>query len=217
MILFVCLTYLSLISTVSAHQPRLISDQASSANAPTMIEEPEISKAYYAQLEKPSEYFRIDSNKEFDLYLSLQVPDIAMQNTNLSLELIDSSGLQLIHLNGSQHKWEKFHEDFGNADYLSGPSIGMVLPSGSYMIKISGEQNTKYVLVSGQKEEFPASEFLNSLFLVPRINQEFFGMNVFQSLANVFGILFLLIFSAIGFVILVFIRKLIQTSAKNKA
>lgn len=211
------MTCLLPISTVSAHQPRLISDQASSANAPTIIEEPEISKAYYAQLEKSSEYFRIDSNKEFGLYLSLQVPDITVQNTNLSLELIDSSDLQLIYLNGSQHRWEKFHEDFGNADYLSGPSISMVLPSGSYVIKVSGEPNTKYVLVSGQKEEFPVSEFLNSLFLVPMINQEFFGMGVFQSMTNIFGILFLMISSAIGFAILVFIRTLIRISAKNKA
>jgi hypothetical protein len=93
----------------------------------------------------------------------------------------------------------------------------MVLPSGSYVIKVSGEPNTKYVLVSGQKEEFPVPEFLNSLFLVPMINQEFFGMGVFQSMTNIFGILFLMISSAIGFAILVFIRTLIRISAKNKA
>ncbi|WKT58748.1 hypothetical protein QVH35_05315 [Candidatus Nitrosotenuis chungbukensis] len=72
-------------------------------------------------------------------------------------------------------------------------------------------------MVSGQKEEFPASEFLNSLFLVPKINQEFFGMNLFQSLANVFGILLLVIFSLIGFVILVLIKKSVRTSTKNKS
>ncbi len=208
---------LSLISTVSAHQPRLIVDKASSANAPILIEEPEISKAYYAQLEQFNEYYGINSTKEFELYLSLQVPDIAAQSTNTSLELTDDSGLQLAYLNGSQHRWEKFHEDFGNANYLSGPSIHVALPPGSYVIKISGEENTKYVLVSGQKEEFPASEFLNSLFLVPKINQEFFGMNLFQSLANVFGILLLVIFSLIGFVILVLIKKSVRTSTKNKS
>ena len=204
-----------MVSYVSAHQPRLIVDQTNSAASPIIIEEPEISKAYYAQFEQLSEYYGIVSTKEFDLYLSLQVPDIPMQSTSISLELTDSSGLQLAYLNGSQHRWEKFHEDFGNANYLSGPSINMNLPPGNYLIKVSGEENTKYVLVSGQKEEFPASEFLNSLFLVPKINQEFFGMNIFQSLANIFGILLLMIFSLIGFVILALTKKFLRSSTQQ--
>ncbi|WKT58747.1 hypothetical protein QVH35_05310 [Candidatus Nitrosotenuis chungbukensis] len=113
----------------------MIVDKAASANAPILIEEPEISKAYYAQLEQFNEYYGINSTKEFELYLSLQVPDIAAQSTNTSLELTDDSGLQLAYLNGSQHRWEKFHEDFGNANYLSGPSIHVALPPGKLCYK----------------------------------------------------------------------------------
>ena len=215
LILFVCLISTSMISTAFAHQPRLIVDQANTIDTPIIIEEPEISKAYYAQLKKLNQYYEIDSAKEFDLYLSLQVPDIPMQSTNISLELKDNSGLQLSYMNGSKHLWDKFHENFGNANYLSGPSIHMILPSGKYFIIVSGEENTKYVLVSGQKEEFPLSEFLNSLFLVPKINQEYFDMSIVQSLANIFGLLLIMIFSVIGFVILIVTKRFLKPIVKK--
>lgn len=161
-------------------------------------------------------YYKIGSNKEFTLYLSLQVPDIPMQSKNITLELIGKSGLQLVRLDGSQHTWKKFHEDFGNADYLEGPSLEILLPAGIYAIIISGDEDTKYVLVTGYKEEFPASEFLNSLFLVPKINLDFFGMNLFQSLSNVFGFLLLVIFSIIGLAVLFGTKRIVRSLLKTK-
>jgi hypothetical protein len=216
-ILFIlCLLVFSLPLIAYGHQPRLVTDQASSLTNPIHIEEPEVSKAYYGQIEKSSEYYKIGSNKEFTLYLSLQVPDIPMQSKNITLELIDKSGLQLVRLDGSQHTWKKFHEDFGNADYLEGPSLEILLPAGIYAIIISGDEDTKYVLVTGYKEEFPASEFLNSLFLVPKINLDFFGMNLFQSLSNVFGFLLLVIFSIIGLAVLFGTKRIIRSLLKTK-
>ena len=197
-----------------AHQPRLVTDQENSLTNPIIIEEPEVSKAYYGQIEKSSEYYQIGSNKEFDLYLSLQMPDVPMQGTNITLELFDKSGLQLAYLDGSKHNWVKFHEEFGNADYLSGPSIRTFLPAGIYSIKINGDENTKYVLVAGYEEKFPMSEFLNSLFLVPKINNEFFGMNLIQSLGNIFGFMLLAIFCAIGLVVVFLVRQV--RLVKNK-
>lgn len=216
-ILFIfCLLVFSLPLIAYGHQPRLVTDQASSLTNPIHIEEPEVSKAYYGQIEKSSEYYKIGSNKEFTLYLSLQVPDIPMQSKNITLELIDKSGLQLVRLDASQHTWKKFHEDFGNADYLEGPSLEILLPAGIYAIIISGDEDTKYVLVTGYKEEFPASEFLNSLFLVPKINLDFFGMNLFQSLSNVFGFLLLVIFSIIGLAVLFGTKRIIRSLLKTK-
>lgn len=216
LIFLFCFLVIPLVANAFAHQPRLVIEQINSQTSPIIIEEPEISKAYYGQIEKSSEYYKIDSSKGFDLYLSLQIPDIPMQSKNIILELKDESGLQLMYLDSSKHHWEKFHEDFGNADYLSGPSIQMALPSGIYTIKINGDENIKYVLVTGLKEEFPASEFLNSLFLVPKINQEFFGMNSFQSLANIFGFILLIIFSGIGFVILILVKRFLRITAQYK-
>jgi hypothetical protein len=217
-IIFVfCLLAFPLLLDVYGHQPRLVIDKISSLTNPIPVEEPEVSKAYYGEIEKSSEYYKIGSNKEFDLYLSLQVPDIPMQSKNITLELIDKSGLQLARLDGSQHTWSNFHEDFGNADYLQGPSLEMLLPAGIYAIMISGDENTKYVLVTGYKEEFPASEFLNSLLLVPKINLDFFGMNIFQSLSNVFGFLLLVIFSIIGLVVLLGAKRIIRSLLKIKS
>lgn len=53
-----------------AHQPRLVTDLASSYTNPILIEEPEVSKAYYGRLEKTPEYYAISSNSEIDMYLT---------------------------------------------------------------------------------------------------------------------------------------------------
>jgi len=208
---FVLILYLlsfPIITDAFSHQPRIVIKEPSSEVNPILIREPEVSKAYYGQIEKSAEYYKIYSDREFTLYASLEIPEIPEQSKNIVLELKDQSGLQLAYLAGQQHHWRQFHEDFGNADYLSGPSIQMILPSGDYTITVNGEENTKYVLVTGQKEEFPPEEFLKSLFLVPQINQEFFAMNIFQSIINIFGFTLLIIFSAIGFTILFLVKRL---------
>jgi len=197
-----------------AHQPRLVMDLASTDTDPILIEEPEVSKAYYGRLEKTPEYYAISSNSEIDMYLSLQVPDLPNQSTNISLDLIDKKGLILAHFEGKDHNWTRFHEDFGNADYLAGPSIRTTLPAGIYTIMISGDENAKYVLVTGFEEEFPAPEFLNALVLVPKINIEFFGMNAVQSMANVFGYMILGFTAVIGFAILFTVRRIKRVKSK---
>ena len=191
-----------------AHQPRLVTDLEISNTNPILIEEPEVSKAYYGRLENSPEFYAISSNKEVDMYLSLQVPDLPMQSTNITVDLIDKNGVFLAHLEGVGHKWTKFHEDFGNADYLAGPSVRTPIPAGIYTIKISGDENAKYVLVTGFEERFPAQEFLNALVLVPKINIEFFGMNPIQAMANIFGFMIIGLAAAIGFTILFTVRRI---------
>lgn len=213
-IFFILFSPLALDAT--AHQPRLVMGDRNSASNPILIEEPEVSKAFYAQIEKSDQYYRIGSSKEFNLYLGLQLPDIPLQSKKITLELVDKSGTQLIRLDGSNHDWTKFHENFGNADYLDGPSAQIFLPAGVYSIKISGQENTKYVLVAGYKEEFPASEIFNSIFLVPKINNEFFVMNIFQSLWNVFGFMLLSIFGIIGFTSILLGKRIRRYMIENK-
>jgi hypothetical protein len=215
-ILIFFILLLPLAIDASAHQPRFIVGEQNSVSNPILVEQPEVSKAYYGKIEKSDQYYRVPSSKEFNLYLSLQIPDLPNQSKNVALELVDNSGTQFVRLDGSHHIWSKFHESFGNADYLAGPSSQIFLPPGVYQIKISGEENTKYVLVVGQKEEFPPSEILNALYLVPKINIEFFGMNVFQSMLNVFGFMIIGIIAVIGFVCLIVIRR-VRRKAKSKA
>ena len=186
----------------------MVTDLDSSNTNPILIEEPEVSKAYYGRLEYSPEFYAISSNKEVDMYLSLQVPDLPMQSTNITVDLIDKNGVFLAHLEGVGHKWTKFHEDFGNADYLAGPSVRTPIPAGIYTIKVSGDENAKYVLVTGFEERFPAQEFLNALVLVPKINIEFFGMNPIQAMANIFGFMIIGLAAAIGFTILFTVRRI---------
>ncbi|NDB46815.1 MAG: hypothetical protein EB150_05800 [Nitrososphaeria archaeon] len=207
-ILILFLLLVPFVLDANAHQPRLVMDLDSSNANPILIEDPEVSKAYYGRLEKSPEFYTISSNKEVDMYLSLQVPNLQLQSTNITVDLIDKKGVILVHLEGANHKWTEFHEDFGNADYLAGPSVRTPIPAGTYVIKISGDENTKYVLVTGFEERFPAQEFLNALALVSKINIEFFGMNPIQSMANIFGFMMIGFAIAVGFAILFTVRRI---------
>ena len=82
-----CLLLLSLVTNADAHQPRFVTNQSTSEINPIIIENPEVSKAFYGQIKKSNEYYVIDSTKDFVLYISLEVPDIPFQSKNIVLDL----------------------------------------------------------------------------------------------------------------------------------
>ena len=57
-----------IIGSVIAHQPRV--GLKGTLEEPIQVEKPEISKAYYGELLGIPEYYEIDSDKDFLLYLS---------------------------------------------------------------------------------------------------------------------------------------------------
>ena len=54
-----------------AHQPRIVSDSWL-----TLIENPEVSQAFYGELKGHEAYYLIDLKQAGDLYLQLLVPDL---------------------------------------------------------------------------------------------------------------------------------------------
>jgi len=155
-----------------AHQPRIPIPPA------VTVLDPEVSKAYYTTLDGRGHTYRIRATVTFDLYVSITVPDISGQGTDISAVIVraDGNGGTIGTLNGVAHQWTKFFEPFGVSDYLQGPEYRGRAEPGDYEIRVTSPRNDrKYVLVVGEIEAFDFKETVNALDLVPRIKRDFFG------------------------------------------
>ena len=93
------------ISMVFAHQPRLASDNSTITN-PIVVKNPEISQAFYGQLNGNPAYYKIKSNKQFQLYANILVPDIPGASSQLmSMQITDSSGKTIGLLDAKNSTW----------------------------------------------------------------------------------------------------------------
>ena len=68
MFLLLLVIFLSLIISVIAHQPRIVNSDG------TNIIEPEISKAYYSNLDREPHYYYLNSDQEFNVYINVLIP-----------------------------------------------------------------------------------------------------------------------------------------------
>ncbi len=204
--------FLLLISVTIAHQPRLVIKVNTSEENPIIIEDPEISKAYYGEVMGSPDYYKIISDKPFNLYLNILVPDIPIENKRkFSVEVTDPAKKQILFLDGTNYTWEEYFEEFGGDSYLRGPEARKNLNEGTYFIKVFNSNNTgKYSLAVGEIESFPPSEFLNTVFLLPQIKQQFFNKPIYTAFLNIIG-LFIVILAItviiIGLVILKLTKK----------
>jgi len=191
---------LLLLETTSAHQPRIVSDEV------TLIENPEVSQAFYSNLNAKPEYYQIKSEKEFKLYVGILVPDLENIGKDISVEVFtehihtekennDSKEHEIILLlNGLEHNWTYYFEEFAGDSYYKGPEKSLYLDAGIYNIKVYSPDNEgKYVLVVGEKEEFPLHEIINMIFTLPGLKKDFFEKSPFTAFFNRVG-LFLIIF-----------------------
>jgi hypothetical protein len=201
----------------SAHQPRLVMDDNPTKENPIIVNDPEVSKAYYGEMNGSSEYYRIVSDEDFTLYLNVLVPDYLPFNTKIfSVDVRDSDGSLITMLDGSNSTWRKFHEDFGNDDYLMGPEKRMDLPAGSYEIRVFNHDNEgRYSLAVGEAEYFPPEEISNAALLVPQIKQRFFGASPLASVFNVSGAFFLVMMLIFAALFIVFRRILPKKNVRK--
>ena len=93
-----------------AHQPRITESRQ------TIITSPEISKAYYGELNGKPDTYTIDAREPFNLYINVLVPDIAGQKKDVSAQVL-KDGVQIATLNGFSFEWKKFYEPFGADTY----------------------------------------------------------------------------------------------------
>ena len=175
-VVFVSIALIALVVAMpgeaSAHQPRI------PVGADVTIFDPEVSKAYYTTLDGRGHTYRIRAKAPFDLNVSITVPAISGQGTDISAVIVraDGNGGNLAILNGVAHQWTKFFEPFGFSDYLQGPEYRGRADPGEYEIRVTSPLNDrKYVLVVGEIEAFDFEETVNALDLVPLIKRDFFG------------------------------------------
>lgn len=181
----------SSISLVNAHQPRLDLGSAATIENAIIVKNPEISQAFYGQLNGKPVYYKITSDKPFELYVGLLVPTSpGLSGEFVSAEVRDSSGKVIMFLNGTKEKWEPYFEEFGGDYYLKGPEATLNVPAGTYYVKVFNAKNQgKYSLAIGKIEAFPADEAITALFTLPLLKEQFFGKPIINLFFQFLGII----------------------------
>lgn len=128
-------------------------------------------------------------------------------------------GKLLYVLDGRNFAWQPYHEEFANDDYFKGPEIREQVKAGSYYIKVSSPDNQgRYSLAIGEKEEFPPLEIARSLAELPKIKSQIFNKPAYTAYINIFGLFILvplLLVIIIIVVIVLLVRRRNRKLAKN--
>lgn len=204
LILFVLAFLIASFGFASAHQPRIV-DKFNLSEDRMIVENPEISQAFYGNLKGSPEYYEIDSTRDFELYVQMLSPYLNTSRTDFNVEIIDHDMSWV--LNGSDYNWTKFHEEFANDDYYQGPEFDRNVSAGRYTIKISDENSNntgKYVLVFGKSEKFPLKEMLHAFFVMPGL-KIYFEKSPFTAYFNMIGIYSLLFILCLAVLIIVLV------------
>jgi len=207
-IIIFILCFLVLTNSVLAHQPRIVEDNFA------LIENPEVSQAFYGELKDGPDYYQIQIDQPVKLYVGILVPDIENIDKDISVEISKDDEFYYL-LDGGNFEWQPFHEEFAGDDYFKGPELsagekeglpqGVEVKAGNYTLKVFSPDNQgKYVLVVGEKEEFPFNEMIKTVLVLPQL-KGFFNKSFLTAYFNLIG-LFMLIFLLIilGIFILVF-------------
>jgi hypothetical protein len=202
------------ICAVSAHQPRLELGVNSTMTNPIVVQNPETSQAFYGNLNGQPDYYKITSDKTFELYVNILVP----QSPGISSDFVfanitDSSGKTIAMLGGNQSDWTPMFEEFGGDYYLQGPSFDQNVSAGTYYVKIFNANNTgKYSLAIGSIESFPPDESLKALISIPLLKEQIFGKPVTTLFFEFLGIIL-----ALGTIMVLFVMTFMARKSKELA
>lgn len=205
--------------SASAHQPNLVGDES------VVIEDPEISRAFYGELKGSEVYYEIESQESFRLYVGILVPDVSGVSRNVSA-LITKEGDEdfEVLLDGENFEWTEYYEEHAGDNYFSGPYFsekdadqshprGVEVDEGKYVIKVSNPTNQgKYVLVIGDTESFPLREIIRTVTVMP-VLKKYFEKSVFESFQTptMIGFLAISILVIAGVILLIWwITKIIR-------
>ena len=210
--IFTCLCLiLSLQTVLFAHQPRIVTKDS------VEIYNPVISQAFYATMNGKPQIYTIKSDKPFDLYVQLTLPDINGIKKDFVVDIYHNNH-RLAELKGTDADWTSFYEPFGGDNYLEGPDFEKKnADTGTYTIKVTSPDNTgKYILVTGKEESFPPSEIVKTIILLPKIKR-FMGESALTAYFNYTGLfilLSLLIIAAIIYVVVIIVRKIRRSRSR---
>jgi hypothetical protein len=194
------ISFLLIASSAVAHQPVIVEKEI------IEIEKPEISRAFYDELEGKPRLYLIESEKEFDLYVNLLVPKNSNPEGRYSAnvyQIKEGKRSLLTKVDGSSVEWKEFYEPFGGDTYLMGPEWKQTVPAGKYEIEVFSADNMgKYVLAVGEKEFFGPKEIASVYTEVPKLKSEFFETNPISFLWTPFGIVAIIVIGGIIYLLL---------------
>lgn len=198
-----------------AHQPRIVESEA------TQVIDPEISKAYYATLTGSPHIYTIDSKVDFDLYVSILLPDIQSADKSTVAEVFKGEQ-HIATLGGESAVWKSFFEPFGQSSYLDGGEYKARAEAGVYTVKVSSQNNeSKYSLAIGEIEAFDGTEGTNALSIIPELKRDFFEESPITFIKSPFGwglivVMYLLAF-LFGFIYRTILKKFAKGSVRGVA
>ena len=208
------IVFLLSISIVSAHLPRLVYNLDLNKD-PWIIKNPEISQAFYGNLKGIPDYYIINSDKEFELYVGILSPDINRADKDFSVEIYSKEGNYT--LNGLNFTWKSFYEEFGGDNYFSGPEIDKNVSAGEYIIKVYSPDNQgKYSLAIGKIESFTFSETIKTYIKLPLMKSQFFEKSPLTAYFNILGIFLLVMIVSIVVIVLILRWIIKKVMKKNK-
>ena len=198
-------------SPAAAHAPRLLDNDGSV----TIIEQPDVSQAFYGDLKNGPAFFSLKVDKPMDLYVSILVPNVAGIKKDKSVQIkYDNQGKDEIFwtLDGKNFAWRPWYERFGGDNYFQGPEIKKMAQPGEYFLAVySGPDYVgKYVLVVGEKESFTLTDIVNTIFTLPTLKRDFFEKSPWLAYFNLTGV-----FMAIGILVLVIVYLIISSILKK--
>jgi len=188
--LIITMIWLGICFPALAHQPRYVFNKGD-INEPIIVEKPEISKAYYGKLDGRPAWYKIQNEKEFNLYLNILAPDLNDAQTDFRVEVTKDNSVVFV-LEGGE--WERFFEEFAGDSYLRGPELEKIVEAGTYYVTVSNPDNQgRYCLAVGKAESFPPAEIAKTIFVLPRIKKDFFDKSPFTAFFNLVGLFLLII------------------------
>jgi hypothetical protein len=210
----------------SAHLPRLVQN----VNDFVVINNPEVSQAFYGELQGIPVEYQIISDQEFRLYVGILVPDIPQARKDFSVEIYKvEHGVNetVALLDGTNFGWTPFFEHYARDHYLQGPEYkainsingtdlkGQTVPAGDYRIRVfSPTCLGKYCLVVGDVEQFSLKDSLD-LLIIPQIKLHFFNESLSSVLLNYFGWGIILFFYLFAFIIGLLLREFFRIFFKE--
>jgi hypothetical protein len=160
------------------------------------------------------DYYQISSNKTFELFVNILVPQSpGISNDFVSAQITDSSGKTIALLNENNTDWTPMFEPFGGDYYLQGPTFDQNVSAGTYYVKVFNKNNIgKYSLAIGDIESFPPDESLKSLISIPMLKEQIFGKPITALFLEFFGIIL-----ALGTIMVLLVMTFMARKSKELA
>lgn len=187
-----------------AHVP-LVVDQESLHDI-VVIEDPELSQAFYGTLTDFPHTYEIRAKSPFHLYAEVLVPDMEGQENVVSGIIIKETGQkgrveEVTRMLAKDATWESFFEPWGADSYRKGGTFERDVEPGVYRIELSTPNNhEKYVLVVGKREDFWSIGYFETVGRLMDV-KEFFGKSKFRVIESPIVFVPLVLVLAVFFIV----------------